>query len=348
MLTMPKLITPFHIERATVPRILREQDWLAGKRACHVHPLAGRVMPYLRGSMHLGDFEIHLLVAGGWQPDGGTLFGVVPKALWERRRPADERNLVRAACVGALIRHGGRVIVCETGMGTKLDEKRARQYGVWEPDGLLRSLTQLGVRPDEVDLVVTTHLHWDHAGGFTRRGPGGTVELTFPRARHVVQRVEWDFALAPDVRSRAGYLEEDFVPVAEAGLLELVDGDAEVLPGLVVRRTGGHTPGHQLLIVRASEDLACAVTGDLVALRPNLRVPWVPAADLDVLRTIEEKTRLLEEASRHRWLLLLGHEVDQPAGYVDAAGEWTPEPELNAPVEADLAGAAPWRPEDTD
>jgi glyoxylase-like metal-dependent hydrolase (beta-lactamase superfamily II) len=287
-------------------------------------------------AMRLGDFEIHLLVAGGWHPDAGTMFGVVPKAIWQRRRPADENNLIRTACVGALVRHRGRVVVCETGIGTKLSEKQARQFGVWEPDGLLRSLGRLGVRPGEVDLVVATHLHWDHAGGFTRRGSGGRVELTFPRARHVVQRAEWEFALHPDPRSRAGYMEDDLLPVADAGLLELVEGEAEVVPGLVVRQTGGHTPGHQLVIVRASPDLSCAITGDLVGLRQHLRVPWVPAADLDVLRTIEEKTRLLDEASRHRWLLVLGHEVEQPAGYVDAAGDWVEEPALNEPVRSEL------------
>ena len=287
--------------------------------------------------MRLGDFEIHLLVAGGWRPDAGTMFGVVPKAVWERRRPADEDNLIRAACVGAVVRHRGRVIVCETGFGTKLDEQMARRHRTWEPDGLLRSLGRLGVRPEEVDLVVTTHLHWDHAGGLTRRGPHGRVELTFPRARHVAQRAEWDFALHPDPRSRAGYVDEDLLPVAEAGLLELVEGEAEVVPGLVVRQTGGHTPGHQLVVFRASEDLACVVTGDLLALQQHLREPWVPSADLDVLRTIEEKTRLLEEASRRRWLLVLGHEVEDPAGYVDAGGGWTPEPALNDAIRADLA-----------
>ncbi|HXM54832.1 MAG TPA: MBL fold metallo-hydrolase [Candidatus Dormibacteraeota bacterium] len=294
--------------------------------------------------MRLGDFEIHLLVAGGWHPDGGTLFGVVPKAVWQRRQPADEDNLVRAACVGAVIKHRGHVVVCETGIGTKLGEKQARQFRVWEPDGLLRSLARLGVRPEEVDLVLTTHLHWDHAGGFTRRERDGRVALTFPRARHVVQRAEWDFALHPDPRSRAGYIEDDLLPVAEAGLLEVVEGEAEVLPGLVVRQTGGHTPGHQLIVARASADLACAVTGDLVGLRPNLRVPWLPSADLDVLRTIEEKTRLLEEASRHRWLLVLGHEVSDPAGYVDAEGEWTPEPALNDAVRTELRGEDPQAP----
>lgn len=277
--------------------------------------------------MQLGDFEIHLLVAGGWHPDGGTMFGVVPRVLWERYKPPDERNLVRAACVGIVVRHRGRVIVCETGMGSKLDEKHARRQGVWEPEGLLHSLGRLGIRPEEVDLVLATHLHWDHAGGFTRRGRDG-LELTFPRARHVVQRSEWDFALDPDPRSRAGYVEEDLLPVAEAGLLEFVDGEAEVVPGLVVRQTGGHTPGHQLVLVKPSDDLACAVTGDLVPMQPHLRLPWNAATDLDVLRTMESKARLLEEAANHRWLLVLGHEHDHPAGYLEADGSWTPEPGL--------------------
>lgn len=278
--------------------------------------------------MRLGEFEIHLLVAGGWHPDGGTMFGVIPKVLWERQKPANDRNQVTAACVGAIIRHRGKVIVCETGIGTKLDEKRAQREGTWEPDGLLSSMRKLSIRPDEVDIVLSTHLHWDHAGGFTRRRREGSLELTFPKAKHFVQQAEWDFAQDPDPRSRAGYLADDFLPVAEAGLVEFVDGEAEVVPGLELRLTGGHTPGHQLVLVRASDDLACVVTGDLVGTVPHLRVPWTMGADLDVLRVEKEKARLLEDAARHRWLLILSHESDQPAGYVSEDGAWTPEPAL--------------------
>jgi glyoxylase-like metal-dependent hydrolase (beta-lactamase superfamily II) len=278
--------------------------------------------------MRLGDFEVHLLTAGGWHADGGSLFGVVPKVLWSKQKPADEDNLVRCSCIATVVRHRGRVVVCETGIGTKLDEKLASRYRIWEPEAMLASLRGLGIRPDEVDLVLTTHLHWDHAGGLTRRTGNGAYEVTFPRARHVVQRTEWEFALSPDVRSRAAYFEEDLLPVAEAGLLELVDGEAEILPGIWVRRTGGHTPGHQVIVFRASPDLACAITGDLVGLRPHLRVPWIPAADLDVRQSIQEKARLLEEAASHRWLLVLGHETEQPAGYLSSEGEWTPEPGL--------------------
>lgn len=279
--------------------------------------------------MRLGDFEIHLLVAGGWHGDGGATFGVVPKVLWERQKPADEHNLIRSACVAVVVRHRGRTIVCETGIGSKLDEKRARQMGVWEPEALLAALRRLGVRPEEVDLVTSTHLHWDHAGGFTRRSPKGALELTFPRATYLVQKAEWDFALHPDARSRAGYYDDDLLPVAEAGRVEFVEGEVEPVPGMVLRQTGGHTPGHQLVIFRASEDLSCVLTGDLVGMRPHLRVPWIPAADLDVLRTVEEKARLLEEAAGHRWLLVLAHEPDQPAGYLGRDGAWTPEPDLS-------------------
>jgi glyoxylase-like metal-dependent hydrolase (beta-lactamase superfamily II) len=279
--------------------------------------------------MHLGDFELHLLVASRMRFDGGLVFGVVPKVVWERYKPADERNLVEMACVGMIVRHQGKVILCETGIGAKLDEKRARQVELREPEGALLALRRLGIRPDEVDVVLSTHLHWDHAGGFTRLSPGGGVEVTFPKARHFVQRKEWDFALDCDVRSKAAYLADDFVPVADAGQVEFVDGDTEILPGVELRFTGGHTPGNQVVLFRAGE-LAVAMTGDLIGTVPHLRRAWNSGGDLDVVRALQEKGRLLDEAAAHRWLVVLGHEAGLPAGYVSPAGEWIPEPGLGA------------------
>ena len=165
--------------------------------------------------MQLGDFELYLLIAGRWKADGGLMFGVVPKVLWEKQKPADANNMIDCACVGVIARVNGRVIVFETGIGTKLSEKRAQQVELREPQGLLHSLQRLGIRPEEVDAVLTTHLHWDHAGGLTRRSERGRVELTFKRARHFVQRSEWDFALHPDVRSKSGYITDDFTPLAD-------------------------------------------------------------------------------------------------------------------------------------
>src|SRR5437773_3979495 len=215
-------------------------------------------------AVQLGDLELHLLVAGHWKADGGLMFGVVPKVLWEKQKPADGNNMIDCACVGLIARVNGRVIVCETGIGTKLSEKRARQVALREPEGLLHSLRRVGIRPEEVDAVITTHLHWDHAGGLTRRDSQGGLELTFKRARHFIQRTEWDFALHPDVRSASGYVSDDFTPLADGNkAVEFLSGDAEVMPGVHVRHVGGHTPGSQVLVLRTGE-LACAVTGDLV------------------------------------------------------------------------------------
>jgi glyoxylase-like metal-dependent hydrolase (beta-lactamase superfamily II) len=256
------------------------------------------------------------------------MFGVVPKVLWEKQKPADANNMIDCACVGVIARMNGRVIVCETGIGTKLSEKRAQQVELREPEGLLHCLQRLGIRPDEVDAVLTTHLHWDHAGGLTRRNERGGVELTFKRARHFVQRSEWDFALHPDVRSKSGYIADDFTPLADGNnVIEYLDGDAEVMPGVHLRHVGGHTPGSQVIVLRSGE-LACAVVGDLVAQTPHLKVAWNMSADLEPLRVFEEKARLLEEAEKHRWLLVLSHEPDQPAGYLEEGGRWRPEPRL--------------------
>jgi len=276
----------------------------------------------------MGDVELHLLIADRWKADGGLMFGVVPKVLWEKQKPADGNNMIDCACVCLIARLNGRVIVCETGIGNKLSEKRAQQVMLREPESLLHHLQRLGIRPEEVDLVVTTHLHWDHAGGLTRRNAEGEVELTFKRARHFIQRSEWDFALQPDVRSRPSYMTDDFTPLADGNdMVEFLDGDAEVLPGVHLRHVGGHTPGSQVLVLQSGE-VACAVTGDLVCQTPNLRVPWNMAADIEPLRVLQQKAKLFEEAERHRWLLVLSHEVDQPAGYLEEGGRWRPEPRL--------------------
>jgi glyoxylase-like metal-dependent hydrolase (beta-lactamase superfamily II) len=278
--------------------------------------------------VQLGDLELHLLVSDHWKADGGLMFGVVPKVLWEKLKPADGKNMIDCACLCLVARKNGRVIICETGIGTKLSEKRATQVGLRQPEELLKALRRLGVTPDEVDAVVTTHLHWDHAGGLTRRDERGGLELTFKRARHFIQRSEWDFALHPDVRSQAGYVPDDFTPLADGNqLVEFLDGDAEVLPGVHLRHVGGHTPGSQILLLRSGE-LACAVTGDLVCQTPHLKIPWNMSADLDPRAVFEQKARLFEEAEKHRWLLVLSHETEQPAGYLEEGGRWRPEPRL--------------------
>ena len=277
--------------------------------------------------MRLGDLELYVLNSDHWKADGGLMFGVVPKVLWEKQKPADSNNMIDMSCVCLVARKNGRVIICETGIGNKLSEKRARQVSLREPDEMLNALRRLGIRPDEVDAVIPTHLHWDHSGGLTRRDANGGLELTFKNARHFIQRSEWDYALHPDIRSQSAYVTDDFTPLADGNnMVEFLDGDAEVLPGVHLRLVAGHTPGSQVLVLRSGE-LACAVTGDLVCQTPHLRVPWNMAADLEPLRVFEEKARLLDEAEKHRWLLVLSHETEHPAGYLEE-GRWRPEPEL--------------------
>ncbi len=269
-----------------------------------------------------------MLDGGRWSQDGGALFGVVPKVLWARHAPPDPDNMVELGCAAAVIRHRGRTIVCETGIGTKLTEKRASQVRLREPEMLLTGLQRLGIRPEEVDLVLTTHLHWDHAGGFTRRNRFGELEITFPRARHVVQAAEWEYALRPDVRSRSGYIQDDFLPIAEAGLLEVLHGDAELIPGLELRLSGGHTPGHQVILIR-SGDSAVAMPGDLFPTRVHGRVAWNNPADLDVPTVLEAKRALLEDAARNRWLVILGHDPHTPAVRVGEDLGLVPSPEFD-------------------
>ncbi len=278
--------------------------------------------------MQLGDLELHLLVTDKWKADGGLMFGVVPRILWEKQKPPDANNMIDCACVCLIARINGRVIVCETGIGNKLSEKRARQVALREPEDLLHALQRLGIQADEVDAVITTHLHWDHAGGLTRRNDLGKLMPTFKKARHFVQRTEWDFALHPDVRSATGYYIDDFTPLADGNQsVEFLEGDAEVFPGVHIRHVGGHTPGSQILVLQSGE-LGCAVTGDLVCQTPHLRVPWNMSADIEPLRVFEQKARLFEEAEKHRWLLVLSHETDHPAGYLEEGGRWRPEPRL--------------------
>ncbi|HLZ94003.1 MAG TPA: MBL fold metallo-hydrolase [Candidatus Dormibacteraeota bacterium] len=278
--------------------------------------------------MYLGDLELHLLMAAHWKADGGLMFGVVPKVLWEKHRPADGNNMIDMACVCLIARINGRVVICETGIGTKLSEKRAQQVRLREPEGLLHALRRLGIGQDEVDAVISTHLHWDHAGGLTQRDEAGGLQITFPKAKHFIQRSEWEFALHPDVRSQSAYVTDDFTPLEDGHRgVEFVDGDVEVLPGVEVRQVGGHTPGSQVVIFRSGE-LACAVTGDLVCQTPHLRVPWTMAADIEPLRVLDQKAKLFEEAEKHRWLLVLSHDPDQPAGYLEDGGRWRPEPRL--------------------
>lgn len=262
--------------------------------------------------MRLGSAELHLVSDGTFRMDGGTMFGVVPKAIWRKFRPSDRNNRVDLGLNCLLVRTGGKNVLVDTGLGTKHGSK-ARTIFHMQAGRLVSSLLQLGLTPEDIDLVVLTHLHFDHAGGCTRYNDRQKLEVVFPKATHLVQRQDWQEATEINERTRSAYLPEDFLPLEEAKQLELLDGDTELLPGLWARRTGGHTAGHQMVYLESDgEKVACF--GDLLPTAHQLPVHYMTAYDLYPLETLDAKRRWLSQAEEENWLIVLGHGVEQKAG----------------------------------
>jgi glyoxylase-like metal-dependent hydrolase (beta-lactamase superfamily II) len=281
--------------------------------------------PPLVRTRALGDFRVHALEAGTQRLDGGAMFGVVPKPLWERRIPADERNRIPLALRCLLVETRDALVLVETGLGNKEDAKFRDIYGVdnaaspgsGAPDRLQEAVRLAGFSPEDVSVVVNTHLHFDHAGGNTFRDAEGAVRLSFPGARYHVQRGEWDWAHRANERTQASYLPDNFVPVMRAGRLELVEGAKEILPGIATLPTPGHCPFHQSVLVRSGGETACFMA-DVVPTMAHLPLPWIMGYDVEPLVTLESKRALLRRAVDERWLLVSTHDPATPWGYVEA------------------------------
>ena len=285
-------------------------------------PLAAADLP-LRRARTLGRFRLHALEAGLQRLDGGAMFGVVPKPLWEKRIPADERNRIPLALRCLLIETPDALVLVDNGVGNKEDAKFRDIYGVdnaGSPTRLEDALRDAGFTPDDVDVVVDTHLHFDHAGGNTYRDEDGVVRLSFPRARYVVQAGEWEWAHSRNERVRASYLPHNFDPVHEAGRFELVSGEHEVVPGVRLVPTPGHTPHHQSVVVQSEGETACFLA-DLVPTAAHLPLPWIMGYDVEPLVTLETKRRLLARAREERWLLIFEHDPVVAWGTLDPAEE---------------------------
>jgi len=246
--------------------------------------------------------------------DGGAMYGVVPRIIWEKLSPPDERNRVTLRANLMLIRSGEHNILVETGLGDDIPERWKEIYGLREPSHLLEELTLAGLTPGDIDLVILTHLHFDHSGGCVHRD-GEVFRATFPRARHVIQKEEWQVAMNPDVRSRVSYRKEMLTPLMKEDLIRLVDGDEEIAPGVRVRLTGGHSAGHQVVTVTSPQGMV-VYTGDLIPTVHHLKTSYVPSVDILPLETMRQKDRLIEEALEGHWLVFFGHDPEIDAGYL--------------------------------
>jgi len=269
----------------------------------------------------VGSLRCHTLEAGLQRLDGGAMFGVVPKPLWEKRVPPDERNRIPLAMRCLLVEHPDGLILVDTGVGDKDDAKFRDIYGI-ENQGrnggtrLDDALAELGFGPQDIKLVVNTHLHFDHAGGNTRlAGASGPLLDTgefgagpaFPNAIYVVQRGELEFARKLNERTRASYLPRNFEPVSVANRWKLFNGDGDVVPGISLRMTPGHVPYHQSVVVRDGGETAVFLA-DVMPTAAHLPLPWIMGYDLEPLRTLESKRHLLRDAVAGDWLLVFEHD----------------------------------------
>jgi glyoxylase-like metal-dependent hydrolase (beta-lactamase superfamily II) len=273
---------------------------------------SGKEVEELR--MKWGRWQLFSLHENIFWIDGGAMYGVVPRVIWEKLTPPDGRNRVALRANLLLISTGERNILVEAGLGDDIPSRWKEIYGLREPSQLVQQLDAIGFKPEDVDLVIPTHLHFDHCGGCVHL-LNGTLQPRFPNAQHIVQRTEWQVAMHPDLRSKVSYRKELLAPIADHGLLRLVDGDEEIVPGVRVQATGGHTPGHQVVIL-SSDGQTAVYTGDLIPTTFHLKTAYVAGVDLYPLETMREKEALIEKAIQKRWLVFFGHDVDVDAGYL--------------------------------
>jgi glyoxylase-like metal-dependent hydrolase (beta-lactamase superfamily II) len=271
-------------------------------------------------SLQIGPYKVSFLSGGRFRLDGGAMFGVVPKVLWSRVAPPDDRNRIRMRMTCLLIEGGGKRVLVDAGCGTKVDEKFRDIYAIEGPDELLTDLASLDLSPDAIDTVAMTHLHFDHCGGGTTRDPGGALRPTFPKARYLIRRQEWLDAHHANVRNRASYLPENYDPLEGSGQLQLHDEDIEVLPGVWMKNLPGHTLGHQGCFFDVPGSRALYVV-DLVPTVAHLPLPFIMGYDLYPMTTLETKRAILREATREGWLLLFEHDPEHFAIRVSGTEE---------------------------
>ncbi len=261
----------------------------------------------------LGDFELTVVSDGTYFLDGGAFFGVVPKTMWSKKAAPDELNRLDAGLNSLLVRTGDKNILIETGIGNKLSDKLVQIYK--QPAKLLDNLHAIGVAPEDIDIVINTHLHFDHCGWNTVRR-GDQAVATFPKARYYVQKNEWEHGCLQLERDAISYMSPNYDPLIESGQMELLEGNREIVPGISVKVFPGHTANMQAVIVESGGKKACYIS-DLIPTSMHIDLTWVMAFDLFPLQTIESKKKYYARAMTEGWLTVFTHDDKTPWGYIE-------------------------------
>jgi glyoxylase-like metal-dependent hydrolase (beta-lactamase superfamily II) len=260
----------------------------------------------------LGDFELTVVSDGIYHLDGGAFFGVVPKVMWGKKLRADEQNRVPSGLNSLVVRTGRETILIETGIGNKLTEKMIGIYG--QPALLLQNLESAGISPDEVDIVINTHLHFDHCGWNTLRRDSSIVP-TFPKAKYYVQEGEWQRAQKPAERDAISYISDNYNPLVESGQMQLLHGNQEIVPGISVQVFPGHTRDMQAVIIGSGGQRACYIS-DLIPTTAHIPISWGMGFDLYPLDVIESRKQYYTKAVPEKWLTIFTHDAATPWAYL--------------------------------
>ena len=270
-------------------------------------------MTFSAQTMNLGDFELIAVSDGVYHLDGGAFFGVVPKVMWERKAPANEKNQVPTGLNSVVVRTGKHTILIETGIGNKLTERMAKIYG--QPAKLLDNLHAAGIAPEDIDIVINSHLHFDHCGWNTIR-KGDQVVATFPKAQYYAQEGEWQHGRRQHERDAISYISANYDPLIQNGQMHLLHGDQEIAPGIFVKLFPGHTQNMQAIEIKSRGQTACYIS-DLIPTSAHLDLTWVMAFDLFPLQTIESRKRYYAQAIPEKWLTIFTHDPNLPWGYLE-------------------------------
>jgi len=263
----------------------------------------------------LGDLELITLMDGFFALDGGAMFGVVPRPLWEKRLPPDDSNRIPLTTRPLIVRNGKDTVIIDAGVGDKMDSKNAQIYKLDRRYHLDHALAEAGLSAEDITIALASHLHFDHVGGFTALDKSGKIVPRFPNAKYIAHRAEWEDATHPHERNRGSYLPENFVPLKDAGVLTLVDDGAEIIPGVKYRRSGGHTPNHQVVTLESAGRTA-VFTADMYPTSVHIADPWVMGYDLLPVDTLFFKRSFATEAIEREYLVFFEHDPSMAAGYL--------------------------------